>query len=171
VPANATGLAPLEREALSLLLRYPALLAELPADEPLPFGDSVAAALIDAWRERVQAGAATAADLETLVGGLDPATAGLARELLGSLATNGNGAALDPSDARNELRICLLRLHKARIAEDMHDAQLLLVEAQREADQEQVQALNQQLNQFRQRRNDVDKAMEDPAQAVGARRN
>ena len=171
MPANSTGLAPLEREALSLLLRYPALLAELPADEPLPFGDSVAAALIDGWRERVQAGSATAADLETFVGGLDPATAGLARELLASLATNGNGAALDPADARNELRICLLRLQKARIAEDMHDAQLLLVEAQREADQEQVQALNQQLNQFRQRRNDVDKAMEDPAQAVGARRN
>jgi DNA primase len=174
-PGNASaspdGPAPLEREALSLLLRYPALLAELPADEPLPFGDSVAGALIDGWRERVQAGAATATDLESFVGGLDPATAGLARELLGSLATNGNAAPLDPSEARNELRICLLRLQKARIAEDMHDAQLLLVEAQREADQEQVQALNQQLNRFRQKRNEVDKAMESPAQAVGARRN
>ena len=170
-PASPDGPAPLEREALSLLLRYPALLAELPADEPLPFGDAVAGALIDGWRERVTEGAATAGDLETFVGGLDPATAGLARELLGSLATNGNAAPLDPAEARNELRICLLRLQKARIAEDMHDAQLLLVEAQREGDQEQVQALNQQLNQFRQKRNEVDKAMESPAQAVGARRN
>jgi DNA primase len=165
------GLAPLEREALSLLLRYPALTAELPSDEPLPFRDATTNALVGAWRERVAGGQATAADLESLIGGLDPATAGLARELLGSLATNGNGATLDPAEARNELRICLLRLRKARISEDMHDAQLLLVEAQREADQEQVQALNQQLNQFRQRRNDVDKAMESPAQAVGARRN
>jgi DNA primase len=170
-PGSPDGPAPLEREALSLLLRYPALLVELPADEPLPFGDAVAGALIDGWRERVMEGAATAGDLETFVGALDPATAGLARELLGSMATNDNAAPLDPAEARNELRICLLRLQKARIAEDMHDAQLLLVEAQREADQEQVQALNQQLNKFRERRNEVDKAMESPAQAVGARRN
>ena len=53
----------------------------------------------------------------------------------------------------------------------MHDAQLLLVEAQREGDQEQVQALNHTLNQLREKRNDVDKAMDNPALAVGVRRN
>jgi hypothetical protein len=34
-----------------------------------------------------------------------------------------------------------------------------------------VQALNEQLNQLREERNAVDKEMESPAQAVGARRN
>ncbi len=170
-PANPLGPDPLEREALGLLLRYPALIAELTPEEPLPFHDAAATALIVAWKARVSEGPATAADLETFVGGLDPATAGLARELLGYLAANGNSTPLEPGEARNELRTCLLRLQKGRVAEDMHDAQLLLVEAQREGDQEQVQALNHTLNQLREKRNDVDKAMDNPALAVGVRRN
>lgn len=170
-PASPLGPDPLEREALGLLLRYPALIAELTPEEPLPFRDAAATALIVAWKARVSEGPATAADLETFVGGLDPATAGLARELLGYLAANGNATPLEPGEARNELRTCLLRLQKGRVAEDMHDAQLLLVEAQREGDQEQVQALNHMLNQLREKRNDVDKAMDNPALAVGARRN
>jgi DNA primase len=169
--SSPLGLDPLEREALGLLLRYPALIAELPAGEPLPFHDAAATALIAAWKARVSEGPATASDLEAFVSTLDPATAGLARELLGYLAANGNATPLEPGEARNELRICLLRLQKGRVAEDMHDAQLLLVEAQREGDQEQVQALNQLLNQLREKRNDVDKAMDNPALAVGARRN
>jgi DNA primase len=165
------GLGPLEREALSLLLRHPALVAELPADEPLPFRDAAAGALVTAWRERVSEGAATAADLEAFVGGLDPATAGLARELLGHLASNGDAGPLDPSEARAQLRICLLRLRKARLGEAIHDGQLLIVEAQRDEDQELVQTLNQRLNELGLQRNEIDKAMEDPAQVVGARRN
>ncbi len=170
-PASPLGPDPLEREALGLLLRYPALIAELTPEEPLPFHDAAATALIVAWKAHVSEGPATAADLETFVGGLDPATAGLARELLGYLAANGNSTPLEPGEARNELRTCLLRLQKGRVAEDMHDAQLLLVEAQREGDQEQVQALNHTLNQLREKRNDVDKAMDNPALAVGVRRN
>ena len=165
------GPGPLEREALSLLLRYPALVAELPSDEPLPFRDAAAGALVAAWKERVGEGAATAADLEAFVGSLDPATAGLARDLLGHLGSNGDSAPLDPGEARAQLRICLLRLRKARIGEAIHDGQVLLAEAQRDEDQELVQTLNQRLNELSLQRNDVDKAMEDPAQAVGARRN
>jgi DNA primase len=174
-PGTATGslleIGPLEREALSLLLGYPALTAELPDDEPLPFRDAAAGALVAAWQQRVVEGAATAADLEAFVGSLDPATAGLARDLLGHLATNGDAGPLDPGEARAQLRICLLRLRKARIGEAIHDGQLLLVEAQRDEDQQLVQTLNQRLNELRVQRNDVDKAMEDPAQMVGARRN
>lgn len=174
-PGPATGsllgIGPLEREALSLLLRYPALVAELPADEPLPFRDASAGALVTAWQQRVAEGAATAADLEAFVGGLDPATAGLARDLLGQLAGNGDAGPLDPSEARAQLRICLLRLRKARIGEAIHDGQLLLAEAQRDEDPQLVQTLNQRLNELRLERNDVDKAMDDPAQMVGARRN
>ena len=174
-PGTATGslleIGPLEREALSLVLRYPALTAELPVDEPLPFRDATAGALVAAWRERVAEGGATAADLEAFVGGLDPATAGLARDLLSHLASNGDAGPLDPSEARAQLRICLLRLRKARIGEAIHDGQLLLAEAQRDEDHQLVQTLNQRLMELGVQRNEIDKAMEEPAPAVGARRN
>lgn len=174
-PGLATGslfeIGPLEREALGLLLRYPTLTAELPADEPLPFRDATATALVSAWKQRVGEGAATAADLEAFIGGLDAASGALARDLLTHLATNGSSAPLEPADARAQLRICLLRLGKARVNEAIHEAQLVLADAQRDEDQELVQTLNQRLNELRVQRNDVDKAMEDPATAVGARRN
>lgn len=171
VTASPDAPGPVEREALGLLLRYPALVAELPPDEPLPFRDAATGALITAWRDRVSQGAVTAADLEAFVGSLDPVTAGIARDLLGQLAGNSDGPPLAAGEARDQLRICLVRLRKARIGEAIHDGQLLLAEAQREGDQEQVQALSQQLNQLRQERNDVDKAMEAPAAAAGVRRN
>jgi DNA primase len=169
--APGEGLAPLERETLSLLLRYPALTADLPTDGPLPFRDAATSALAAAWRQRVDEGGGTAADLEAFVGGLDAATAGLARDLLAHLAANGNGATLDPAEARAQLRTCLVRLRRERIDEAAHDGQLLLAEAQRDGDQEQIRALNEQLNQLREERNAVDKEMESPAQAVGVRRN
>jgi DNA primase len=166
-----TILAPLEREAVGLLLRYPALTAELSTDDRLPFRDAATSALVGAWRERVAAGAATAADLEALIGSLDPATAGLARELLGHLAANGGDAPLDAGEARAQLRTCLLRLRAARIEEAIHDGQLLLAEAQRDADGSDLDALKQQINRLGREKADLNKAMEGPAQAVGARRN
>jgi DNA primase len=165
------GPGPLEREALGLLLRYPALAATLSVDEPLPFGDAVARALVAAWRERVAQGNPTAADLETFVGGLDPATAGLAREVLGHLAAQEFGAPLEPDEARAQLRTCLLRLRVARIDEAMRDGRLLLEEAQRDEDQGRLQALEHQITQLGRQKADVTKAMRDPAQAVGMRRN
>jgi hypothetical protein len=164
-------LAPLEREALSLLLRYPALTADLPPEGPLPFRDAATAALVAAWRERVAQGGATAADLEAFVGGLDPVTAGLARDLLGNLADNGNGAPLDAGVARAQLRTCLLRLRATRIEEAIHDGQLLLAEAQRDDVGSQLEALKQQINRLGREKADLNKAMESPAQAVGVRRN
>ncbi len=171
VAGSLLEIGPLEREALSLLLRYPALVAELPADEPLPFRDAAAGALVAAWQQRVAEGNPTAADLEAFVGGLDPATAGLARDLLGHLGSNGDAAPLDPAEARAQLRICLLRLRKVRIGEEFRDAQLVLAEAQRDEDQQLIQKLNQRLKELGLQRNEIDKAMEEPAQAVGARRN
>ena len=164
------GPEPLEREALSLLLRYPATMGELPADEPPPFRDAAAGVLIAAWRERLDQGAATAADLEAFVGGLDPATAGLARELLEHLAANGSATPLDPDEARAELRVCLLRLRAARIEEAMRDGRLLLEEAQRDEDQGRLQAIEQQINLLGREKADVTKAMREPA-AAGVRRN
>jgi DNA primase len=165
------GLGPLEREAVSLLLRYPSLAAELPTGEPLPFRDAATSALISAWRERVGEGATTAADLEAFVAGLDPVTAGLARDLLAHLAANGNAAPLDPGEARAQLRTCLLRLRAARIEEAIHDGQLLLAEAQRDDDAGELETLKQQINQLGREKADLNKAMETPAQAAGVRRN
>jgi DNA primase len=170
-PASPLDPGPLEREALSLLLRYPALAAALPVDEPLPFRDAAVTALIAAWQQRVVQGATSAADLEAFVSGLDPATAGLARDLLGRLAVNGDVSPLDPEEARAQLRTCLLRLRAARIEEAIHDGQLLLAEAQRDEDTERLQTLNQQINQLGHQKDEVTKAMRDPALAVGARRN
>jgi len=171
VPASPDGPGPLEREALSLLLRYPALVAELPADEPLPFRDAATGALVAAWRDRVAQGAVTAADLEAFVGSLDPVTAGIARDLLGQLAGNVEGPPLEAGEARDQLRICLLRLRAARIEEAIHDGQLLLAEAQRGDDSADLATLKQQINQLGRQKADVNKAMEAPAQAVGVRRN
>jgi len=170
-PASPLDPGPLEREALSLLLRYPALAAALPVDEPLPFRDAAVTALIAAWQQRVVQGATSAADLEAFVSGLDPATAGLARDLLGRLGVNGDVSPLDPEEARAQLRTCLLRLRAARIEEAIHDGQLLLAEAQRDEDTERLQTLNQQINQLGHQKDEVTKAMRDPALAVGARRN
>ena len=170
-PASPLDPGPLEREALSLLLRSPALAAALPVDEPLPFRDAAVTALIAAWQQRVVQGATSAADLEAFVSGLDPATAGLARDLLGRLGVNGDVSPLDPEEARAQLRTCLLRLRAARIEEAIHDGQLLLAEAQRDEDTERLQTLNQQINQLGHQKDEVTKAMRDPALAVGARRN
>jgi len=173
-PGSATpilqGLGALEREALSLLLRYPALVADLSVDERLPFRDAAAGALIAAWRDRVAQGAATAADLEVFVGSLDPATASLARDLLGHLAGDGDGPALDPGEARAQLHICLLRLRAARIEEAIHDGQLLLAEAQGDVDGDQLETLKQQINQLGREKAELTKEMQGPAHPVGARR-
>jgi DNA primase len=170
-PPSPLGPSPLEREALSLLLRYPGLVAELPADEPLPFRDAASGALAASWRARVGEGPVTATDLEAFVGHLDPATAGLARDLLGLLAANGDGAPFAHDESRAELRVCLLRLRVARIDEAMRDGRLLLEEAQRDEDQGRLQALEQQISQLGREKADVTKAMRDPAAAAASRRN
>jgi len=161
----------LEREALALLLRHPALASELAGEDPLPFRDATAAALVQAWRERVATGGGTAADLEAFVGSLDPGSAGLARDVLGQLASSGSSVPLAEEDAGAELRVCLLRMRVARIDEAMHDGRLLLEEAQRDADQGRLQALEQQITQLGRQKADATKAMREPAPAAGARRN
>jgi len=164
------GPGPLEREAISLMLRYPAIVDELVEVEPLPFRDAASAALVGSWRARIIDGGGTAADLEAFIGSLDAATADLARELLGRLATNGDTAPLDLQDARAELRTCLLRLRVARIDEAMHDGRLLLEEAQRDEDRGRLQTLEQQISELGRQKADVTKEMQQPSHPVGARR-
>jgi hypothetical protein len=161
---------PVEGEALGLLLRFPALVTELSPGERLPFRDAAAIALVAAWRDHVTANAGTV-DLEGFVGGLDPATASLARDLLGRLAAGGEADALEPQVAREALRICFLRLRVGRIDEALRDGRLLMEEAQRESDQSRLEALEQQITRLGREKADATRAMRDPAQVVGARRS
>ena len=172
-PDAAVGdppLGTLESEAIGLLLRYPALVADLPVDRQI-FRDATANALVVAWRDQVTAGGGTAAALEGFVAGLDPASAGLARELLARLAVDGEAEALDAERAQQALRTVLLRLQVARIEESMRDGRLLLEEAQREEDPERLGALEQQIIQLGREKAEATRAMRDPAAMAGVRRS
>ena len=168
---HGKALGSLEAEALALLLRYPGLVGELPAAGSLPFHDAAASALAEGWRQRVEAGGMNAGDLEAFVSELDPATAGLARELLTLVASSDQAEPLDPERARLALRTVLLRLRVARIDESMRDGRLLLEEAQRDEDPERQSALEQRIVQLGHEKAEVTRAMQDPAPVAGGRRS
>lgn len=170
LPIATSTLDPVEAEALGMLLRYPTLAAELPDGERLPFRDAAATALVTAWRSHIAAGNGTV-DLEGFVSGLDPATAALARELLGRLAAGGEADALEPDVARDALRVCLLRLRVGRIDEALRDGRLLLEEAQRDSDQARLEALEQQITKLGREKAEATRAMRTPAVTAGARRS
>ena len=136
VPPEEPLVGPLEAEALTLLLRYPALAAELPDEGSLPIRDAAAQALVRAWRERVGSGDGTgstaAHDLEAFVASLDPASAELARNLLRRAARGGSGESLPLEVARQELGVIMLRLRVGRIEGEIREARVLLEAAQRE---------------------------------------
>ncbi len=177
-------LGPLEREALELLLRFPVLAAEL-EDDPLPFGEAIAIQLARALRERARSAAAAgelparaeAADLDAFIGSLDPASASLARDLLAGAAGRRDESGrwsseppLDPVTAREDLRICLLRLGVLRIEEELRDARVLLEEAQREGEQGRLAEIETAIGGLHRRREALTKAIRMPAETAGARR-
>ena len=167
----APTLGRLESEALELMLRYPGLAAELPEGEPLPFADAVASQLASAIRQR----AATTdvgdgqldrgALLEAFVGGLDPATGDVARELLAAAIRDSGEPSLDPAEAREVLRTCLLRLRVERLDEARRDATLLLDDAQREGDAGRHKEIEQEINRLSREREELTKAMHTPTTA------
>jgi DNA primase len=163
------SIGPLEAEALELMLRYPTAAAELsgelPSDEPLPFREAVARQLATAVRDRE--GDATA--LESFVSGLDPASADLAREILSAASANGDEPTLDPVEAREVLRTCLLRLRTERVEEQLRDLQILIDEAQRNGDQERLTEIEQLHMTLGRQKAELTSALRTPALA-GARR-
>jgi DNA primase len=171
--ARDGGPSGLELEALGLLLRYPALAQEASGNGALPFRDATATALVHAWQERLAGveGVPSAADLEGFLAGLDPASADMARELLGRLADNGADGALDLDAARGVLRVTLLRLREARLDEDLRDGRLLLEEAQRDGDRERLATIEQRIIQLGREKAEVTKAMREPADLAGSRRS
>jgi DNA primase len=175
-PLGATdgaGPSGLELEALALLLSNPALAAQSGGNEALPFRDATALALARSWQARVVSpdGQPVAADLEDFVSSLDPASAELARALLGRLAEAGEEGRLEADEAREVLRITLLRLRVARLEEDLRDGRLLLEEAQHEGDRTRLEAIEQQIIRLGREKAEVTKAMRSPAVVAGARRS
>ena len=165
-------LAPLEMEALTLMLRYPGLAAELP-EGSLPLRDATASALVVAWRGHLASanGATDGAGLEAFVGALDPATAELARDVLARIAASEGQERLDPQVAQRVLRTTLLRLRIQRLDEDLRDGRLLLEEAQREGDQARLEAIEQQLIRLGREKAEATREMHEPAEPVGVRRS
>jgi DNA primase len=164
---DRTSIGPLEAEALELMLRYPTVVgelqAELPAGEPLPFREAVARQLATALCQR------EGDALESFVSGLDPASADLAREVLSAAAQAGDEPSLDPDEAREVLRTCLLRLRADRVEEQLRDLRSLLDEAQREGDQDRLTDIEQHITGLGRQKAELTKALRTPALA-GARR-
>ena len=165
-PSEPSALSSLESETLQLLLRHPRLVAELP-DDALPLRDAAAVTLIDAWRHR-QRDEAAAGDLEQFLIGLDPASAGLARDLLA--AANRGGPQLDAERAAEALRVCLLRLREERLEEEIGDLRLIQESAAREGDRSQLAVIEQRINLRGREKAEVTKAIRQPAELAGARR-
>ncbi len=168
-PAVAEGepqLNGLEREALSLMLLNPSLAAEH-VDTALPFGDAVARALGAAWIGAVMA-SETRPDLETFVAGLDPATADLARHLLASVRASGVRA--DVETDREALRVCLLRLRKARVQERLADLQALISVESHDATNTDIHELERQFQVLHLEREQLEQAINPSAVLAGQRR-
>jgi DNA primase len=168
-PAGAE-LPPLEAEVLLLLLRHPVLAAELPADRPLPLRDEVGRALGAAWLAEVARTPGTAPAVEGFIDGLDPGSADLARSLRAS------GASMpphDPDTAREELRICLLRLREQRLDERIRNGRVLLEAAQRDGDEARLKEIQRGLDRLGRQKAEVtsERVMKAPALAGGPRRS
>ena len=110
-----------------------------------------------------------AAAIETFVGGLDAATAELARDLLADVRAD-TSPRLEPDAARDALRSCLRRLRVQRIEDAIRDGRLLMDEADREGDAARVRTLEEQMTHLGREKAELTRAMREPATA-GARRS
>ena len=105
------------------------------------------------------------ADLEAFVNGLDPATGSVARELLQAAALDSAEPNLDPTEAREVLRICLLRLRVERLDEALRDGRILLEEAQREEDKGRLEEIEQRIDRLGREKAEATREMHTPAMA------
>jgi len=150
----------LETETLALLILHPGLTAEL-ASNPLPFGRPEATALADAWTAWVAAETGTGSrDLEAFVGELDPISADLARVVIHAA---GAGPRHEPAVAAEALRVCRLRLRRARIEEAIGDGRHLLEDAERDGDRELLGQIETHIIQLGREKADVTRQLATPA--------
>ena len=160
-------LSALEREALTLLLLNPALAAERPPDERLPFRDESAHALGRAWIEAVGVDG-KAPELETFVATLDPATAALARSLLAS--ARARGVRPDSEMDREALRVSLLRLRKEQVQERLADLQALISIGSPDPDQIDTHDLERQFQVLHLQREQLEQEINPSAVMAGQKR-
>ena len=159
---------PLEREALTLLLLNPSLAAELPEAEAVPIRDEAGRELAQAWRAAVTAGSGRS-DLEAWVGGLDAATGDLARSLLAS--ARARGVRPDAGTEREALRVCLLRLRVNETEAQMSDLQALIRATEGEDNTSDIRVLEQQFQELTRQREQLMRAIREPAVGVGEKRS
>jgi DNA primase len=149
-----------ESETLALLFRHPGLTAEHTTD-PLPFGRPVATALADAWAAWVAEHARNgSSDLEGFLGELDPISSELARAVLQSANA---GPRLEPAMAAEALRVCRLRLRRARIEEAIGDGRHLLEDAERDGDRELLAQIETHITKLGREKAEVTRMLATPA--------
>jgi len=150
----------LETETLALLFRHPDLTTTL-ADAPLPFGRPEARALAEAWTAWVaRRSTGNTEDLDAFVAELDPMSADLARAAFQAAATDPR---LDPAQATEALRVCRLRLRRARIEEAIGDGRHLLEDAERDGDRELLKQIETHITQLGREKAEVTRALARPA--------
>ena len=164
----APSISPLEREAVLLALRHPAVAADADAADELPFRDSTATALLAAWRVWRESGGSPG-DLQSFVESLDPATGELARDVLAASVAAGPATQLTESDARDAFATCLLRLRRERVEEAIRYGRLLLDEAVREGNAERIHEIEQRIDRLGREKADVTRAITQPARQAAAR--
>ena len=167
-PDDEPQLGSFEREALTLLLLNPMLVAEVPADEPLPIRDPAGRELVSAWRTAVEA-AGGRPDIEGWVGGLDAATGALARSLLAS--ARARGLRPDAETDREALRVCLLRLRVTDAEGRMSDLQELIRASAEDDETTDIRSLEQQFQELTREREQLVRAIRGPAVGAGERRS
>lgn len=150
-----------ETETLALLLRHPGLTADLAAN-PLPFGRLEAASLAAAWVAWV-ADTESPVDVEGFLATLDPISSDLARVVIE--AANA-GPSLEPSIAAEALRVCRLRLRRARIEEAIGDGRYLLEDAERDGDRELLEQIETHITQLGREKAEVTRMLATPAMPV-----
>ena len=160
-------LSTLEREALTLLLVDPMLAVEQASQPQMPLRDQTARALWEAWSAAVTASEGRP-ELEAFVASLDPATAGLARDLLASARARGVRA--DPETDREAMRVVRLRLRKERVHERLADLQALISVGAVDGDDNDIGELERQFQVLHLEREQLEQAINPAAVLAGQRR-
>jgi DNA primase len=158
----------LESEILILLLLNPSLAGEITDDEPLPLQDEAGQTLARAWRTAV-ASSDRRPNLEEFVATLDPATADLARTLLASARMRTQRP--DTETDREVLRIVRIRARLQQVKDQHRDLEDMLRYAQEHGSDDELRAIQTQMNQLRTQRNSLEEELEPSVEVAGGRRS
>ena len=162
VGPGAPALDAVETETLALLIRHPGLTVDL-ASNPLPLGRPEASSLAEAWAAWVAQSTSSPVDVEGFVATLDPISSDLARVVIHAA---GSAPSLEPAMAAEALRVCRLRLRRARIEEAIGDGRHLLEDAERDGDRELLEQIETHITKLGREKAEVTKLLTTPAVPV-----